>query len=144
MTSQSMRITRDEIVVDALVVGEVETQREQALLQIPVSFGQQHEIGVSLLHGLDRVPPEFAPRFFMTTREVLPCLLEHVAEQQHGHVTPNPVALIAYLYQFFDHRLARPGVSAIQLRRVDPRREIWVLAVSDPSRAGSKSLTPAP
>ena len=75
-----------EAVVEPLVVGVIEALLLERPFQVPVDLGHEEEAGNALAHALGRRRPE-------ERRTLAPGSLEHVRQDQHGHVAAHAVAL---------------------------------------------------
>ncbi|NBB83392.1 MAG: hypothetical protein GVY28_08295 [Alphaproteobacteria bacterium] len=139
LMAQAGRVVMDDRVVDALVVGEIEAEQPQPLLQPPIGFGDEAEAGMQRPYRVDRIGPEFALR--VAVGKAAPGALEDVGQHQHGHVAAHSVALVGDRLQRVDHAAAGGGATIVQLHGVAPAGEIGIAAEGeDPAVAGLQEI----
>ena len=116
-----------EAVVQAFVVGVIESLLLHRPFAIPVDLRHELEVRMVPPHGLDGLRPE-------RLRPDAPRAFEDVGQDQHGHVAAHAVALPGDPHQFADHRLLQLRVAIIELQRVGPAVEVRVPAVRQHQR----------
>lgn len=126
------RIMCHETIEQPLVVGIIETQREQFQLGIPVGFGNQDEIGIGALGRCNGFIPELtrhgAVKDFLGQPRI-PLATDLVTQQQHGHVAPDAIAKRCQPNERVAHVGPRASYGVVKLHRVFPASEVWVLAM---------------
>jgi hypothetical protein len=132
--------TRDEAIVEPLVVGVVEAGLLQLPLHVPVHLGHEHELRPPPLDARDGVRPErrvLRRRAVAGLGPVAPRALEDLRLHEHGHVAANGVAALGDAAELAHHGLAQPGVPIVELDGVRPPREVGIAAEGEHARAAS-------
>ena len=135
MTLNGGWVFRDEMVVEALVVGEIKTEFLQARLQAPVDFGQKEKRWKLRAHRLNGFGPEFRTRGWKGGGERAPGFGKYVVENEHRHVAADAVTQASDALEFCEHGLAGGWIAVIKLDGIDPGTHVWVLAAGQPAPA---------
>jgi hypothetical protein len=89
--AQRHQVTIAQVIVEPLVVGVVEAELLQPVLEIPVDLGQQQEIRVAGLSSRDGPRPELGLRWLKIAAPGAP---KHVEVDEHRHVAAHPVTAL--------------------------------------------------
>jgi dipeptidyl aminopeptidase/acylaminoacyl peptidase len=119
------------LVVEELIVGVGKAEAEQARLGAPIGFGEKGEAG----HGVVRFGPEFICWGRHAAEEMIPTTGKNIVEEEHGHITPNTVAVIGDIAQLGDASGAKSGEEMIELGDIPPGRIVRIFGESDEARA---------
>src|SRR4051812_28779144 len=98
MLSRTPGVAVAETIVEALVVRVVEALLVHGRFEVPIDFGHEAESWNPFANARRRLGPE-------ERSTTTPGALEDIGEDEHGHVTPHPVALFGNSEQLAPHRL---------------------------------------